>query len=370
MSVHVVALPHADPTHDWSTCAYSQKIRRLGGMLRSTGHSAILYAGPRSDGDYDEHVVIVSEEDRRTWFGDEDWREHVFNRWEADDPCWRQMNARAVAAIRQRIEPGDVIGIIAGQCQADIARAFPDHLVMEWGVGYAGVLDSSFRVFESRAWAAHVAGLRKDDDFRAFDTVIPNSWGPEEFPRLGTGAGGYALFIGRLIRRKGPHIAAEAARAAQMPLLVAGQGVGKVEPGRITCADGTVLEGDVEYIGVAGPEERARLMEGAVATLCPTQYLEPFGGVAAESMMTGTPAIATAWGAFPETIRHGETGYLCSTLSDFVHALHDVPTLDREAVRDHALRNFSTTVVRRQYAAYLERLETLHGEGWYALSAA
>lgn len=367
MTLHIVGLPHTETTRDWSSCAYTQKLVRLGGMLRSTGHRAILYAGHRNDGDYEEHVPIVTTEDRARWFVDETWRTRVFDRWDPADRCWTEMNDQAIAAIRRRIQPGDIIGIIAGQCQAQIAQAFPDHLALEWGVGYSGVLDQSFRVFESRAWAAHVAGRRFDDDFRAFDTVIPNSWDPAEFPELGTGQGGYLLFVGRLIWRKGPHVAAETARRLGMRLLVAGQGVGQTEPGRITCADGTVLEGDVEYVGVVGLAERAKLMGDAIATLSPTQYLEPFGGVAVESMLAGTPAIATAWGAFPETITHGETGYLCSTLAEFVLAARSAHTLERPAIRERALARFSTDVVRHQYAAYLDRLATLQGEGWYAL---
>lgn len=370
MTVHIVALPHADPTFDWSTCAYSQKIRRLGGMLRANGHRAILYAGPRSDGEYDELVTVVTEQDRMRWFGEETWRERVFDRWDPTDPAWVEMNARAIAAIRERIEPRDVVGIIAGRCQAAIADAFADHLVCEWGVGYSGILDRSHRVFESHSWRVHVAGLRHDDDFRAFDAVIPNAWEPAEFPDLGAGDGGYLLFVGRLIARKGPHVAAETARRLGMRLVVAGQGVASVAPGRIVTTDGTVLEGDVEYAGILGPEARTELMMDATATLVPTQYCEPFGGVAVESMLVGTPAIATAWGAFPETIRGGETGFLCSTLADFTTAARAAGTLDRASIRAYALAHFSTDVVGPQYGAYLERLATLWRDGWYEARAA
>lgn len=370
MRVHLVALPHTDPTFDWSTCAYSGKIRRLGGMLTGQGHEVILYGGERSDAVVKELVTIVTDEDRQRWFGDETWRERVFDRWDPGDVAWRDMNAKAIAAIRERASPRDVIGIIAGRCQAEIVAAFPGHIAWEWGVGYSGVLPGTFRVFESHAWRAHVAGREHDDDFRAFDAVIPNAWAPGEFPRLGSGDGGYLLFIGRLIRRKGPDVAAAAARAIGARLVVAGQGVGTVQPGKITCADGTVLEGDVEYAGIVGPEERAQLYENAAATFVPTQYLEPFGGVSVESQLAGTPVIATPWGGLVENVRHGASGYLCSTLAQFVEGAAAAVTLDRAAIRVHALATWTTGIIAPQYDAHLRRLATLWNDGWYHLEEA
>jgi glycosyltransferase involved in cell wall biosynthesis len=370
MRVHVVALPHTDPTFDWSTCAYSQKVRRLGGMLTSMGHEVILYAGERSDAIVTEHVQVVTDADRRRWFGDETWRERVFDRWEPSDPAWVEMNAKAIEAIAARAQARDVVGIISGRCQQAITDAFPAMIGWEWGVGYAGVLPGTFRVFESHAWRAHVAGLAREDDFRAFDTVIPNSWEPTEFPALGAGDGGYLLFIGRVIRRKGPHVAAAAARALGMRLVVAGQGVSSVQPGRIRALDGTSIEGDVEYAGILGPEERAQVMGAAVATFVPTQYLEPFGGVAVESQMVGTPALVTPWGGLAENVRHGESGFLCSTLAEFVEAATAAGSLDRSAIRAHALATWSTEVIRHAYDAHLRRLDTLWADGWYQLKEA
>lgn len=364
MRVHLVALPHTDLAADWSTCAYTGKLRRLPGMLAAGGHEAITYGGPRSEAPC-EHVPIVADADRRRWFGDETWRDRVFDCWDAGDVCWREMNAAAIAAIRERIGPRDLVGLIAGTCQAAVADAFPAHIAWEWGVGYAGVLARSYRVFESHAWRAHVAGLRSDDDFRAFDDVIPNSWEPDEFPRLGTGSGAYALFVGRLIRRKGPHVAAAAAAAAGMRLVVAGQGVARVEPGRIVTADGTELAGDVEYAGVVGPDERARLMEDAAVLLAPTQYCEPFGGVAVESQLAGTPVVATPWGGFLETVAPGVSGHHAATLAEFTAALRATPALNRAAIRRRAVATWTTPAVAPRYAANLARLDTLWRGGWY-----
>lgn len=334
-------------------------------MLKAEGHEAILYAGPQSHGEYTEHVEIVSNDDRRRWYGEESWRGRVFDRWEPADPCWTEMGDRAISAIRERLAPRDIIGIIAGRCQEVIVNAFPNNIAWEWGIGYAGVLENTHKVFESYAWLNHVSGLRKSDDMRFFDGVIPNSFEASEFP-AGDGAGGYYLFMGRLTPRKGPQIAAEACKRIGAKLLVAGQGATSYERGNITIAGGMVLGGDIEYVGVASPDERAKLMGDAIATFVPTTYLEPFGGVAVESMLTGTPAITTDHGAFVETVAQGISGYRGRMLSDFVAAAEAAPHMDRRVVRDYAMNRYTTDVVAPQYGAFLDRLETLWGDGWYA----
>ena len=45
-----------------------------------------------------------------------------------------------------------------------------------------------------------------------------------------------------------------------------------------------------------------QLFANAKCTLMPSKYAEPFGFVALESMLSGTPVITTDYGAFPETV--------------------------------------------------------------------
>jgi glycosyltransferase involved in cell wall biosynthesis len=140
-------------------------------------------------------------------------------------------------------------------------------------------------------------------------------------------------------------------------LLVAGQG-------RL---DTFNTEGaDVQHLGCLGPEQRDRFLGGAEAVLVPTQYIEPFGGVAVEAQLCGTPVITTDWGAFTETVRHGETGYRCRTMDDFVWATTNAPLLDRRAIRRWASENYSMERVGRMYDEYLRKLQDLYADGWYA----
>ena len=118
-------------------------------------------------------------------------------------------------------------------------------------------------------------------------------------------------------------------------------------------------------MGLADTQKRAELMGAAKAIFVPTLYVEPFGGVAVEAMMCGTPVICTDWGAFPENVEQGVDGFRCRTLAEFVQAMSDVEGLDRELIRRRAVGRFSTEAVGPQYARYFERLQALWGEGFY-----
>ncbi len=354
--IHIVSLPHTllTKTYDW--CAYTAKVRRFVDMLLMAGHAPIVY-GPDVHDDIDpraEYVPIVDGADRTTWFGSDQWDiSTVFNHWDAGHPSWATMNNRASAAIRERWQPRDIIGLIGGLCQQQIMSDLADlsPLTCEWGIGYSGVIPGTHRAFESYAWMHHVAGYYRADEIRFFDTVIPNCFDKDDFT-VSTRPGEYLLYMGRPTTRKGLPIIEEMARRLTLPVLIAGQ-------------EGPSISG-TEYVGLVTGKKKADLLAGARAVLTPTTYLEPFGGVAVEAMMSGTPVIATDYGAFTETVIHGETGYRCRMLSEFLLAADQVLSLDRQHIRDYAVARWSTDTGSRLYANYLHRLESLYGDGWYA----
>jgi glycosyltransferase involved in cell wall biosynthesis len=186
-------------------------------------------------------------------------------------------------------------------------------------------------------------------DGNFFDCVINGYLEPEMFP-LQEKKDDYYLFIGRLIDRKGYRIAQQVCEALGKRLIVAG-------PGN--------FDGYGEYVGAVGPEERAKLMGGAIATFAPTQYIEPFGNVVIEAQTCGTPTITTDWGAFTETNINGFTGYRCRTFSEFCKAVEDVKTLDPVAIHKRAVSLYSLDVIAQQYDKYFSRLLTLWDNGWY-----
>lgn len=101
---------------------------------------------------------------------------------------------------------------------------------------------------------------------------------------------------------------------------------------------------NVELLGILNPEQRSWWMSRATAVLVPTLYLEPFGGVGVEAMLSGTPILTTNFGVFPEYNINGVTGFRCDMFRDFTKALSMVDSLDRMAIRKHAERYLMNNV--------------------------
>lgn len=363
-TVHLVSLPHTETTKQYDWCAYTAKARKTASFLFDLGHTVYLYAGEKNEARCTEHITVVTREQQKTWFGHYNWDRDVFHGWDASEEWWRRMNISASFEIMNRALPDDFVGIISGNCQAMLAdlKLTP----IEWGIGYEGILKNTHKCFESYAWMHHVAGRERDSDVHFYDTVIPNSFELEDFPE-GKGGGDF-VFLGRLIRRKGPQIAGEACQRLGARLTLAGQGLHQNSPlkDRIQGQDGTIIEGKVQHIGRVDAKKRARLLGSAAATFVPTTYLEPFGGVAIESMLCGTPAICSDFGAFSEYIIPGFNGFLCRTLADFVKAAEIAPSLDRKAIRQWAVERYTTSVIKHRYDDWLSRLGTLGAAGWYS----
>ena len=350
MRFHVVSLPHTNTTLDFTACAFTEKVRKFCRMMSDLGHQVYLYAGEFNAAPVTEHVCCITEEQRQEALSGH-YTQATFDisAWH-----WQVFLRSAIDEIGKRKAPGDFLCLIGGTSHKPIADAHPDLFAVEFGIGYPGTF-APFRVFESYAWMHTVYGSEHRNpaaaDGRFYDAVIPSYFEGEMFP-LGRGDGGYLLFVGRLVERKGYHIAELVAEHLGQELLIAGHGT----PPKY----GT-------HVGVVGAEERARVMGGAVAMFAPTIYVEPFGSVVPEAQMCGTPTITTDWGAFTETVQHGVNGYRCHTLGEFVQAAQDASSLDRTAIHEIAHSRYSLEAVAPMYDRYFRRLETLRGRGWYTV---
>lgn len=347
MRFHLPALPGQPTVASNSSCAYTNKVRRFAGMMGSRGHQVFVYGQPLVANPW-PGIESVEYIDLKPY------EEPV----EFSPQAWADANHAVLMSIGDYAQPGDYLLPIAGRCQEKLAALLDDLIPVEFGIGYGGSF-ADFRVFESYAWMVATYAAQGNGDAHALDgnayhAVIPNYFDVEEFP-IGRGEGDNLLYVGRLIERKGVEVAVNVARATGLGLFLAGEG--DYRPG--------AEESNIEYIGSVGPRERAELMGDARCLLAPTQYIEPFGGVVVEAALCGTPAITTDWGAFPETVMQGITGYRCRRLGEFIWAAENAGHLDRTTISTRARLLYSTETIAERYDNYFRHLDTLRSGGWY-----
>jgi len=173
----------------------------------------------------------------------------------------------------------------------------------------------------------------------------------------------YLAFLGRMSPEKGAHLAIEIAQRSGWHLKMAG----KIDPVDLEYFNAKIrpfVDGkQIEFLGEANHQQKSELMGGAVATLFPITWREPFGLVMIESMVTGTPVIAMNLGSASEVIAHGVSGFLCESVDECIAAIAPASQLNRRACRDHVLVNFTAKRMVDGYeAAYKKILGTSYSQ--------
>ena len=172
---------------------------------------------------------------------------------------------------------------------------------------------------------------------------------------IGAGDGGYALFLGRMAGVKGAADAIAIARRARVPLVLAGK---CADPEELEYFDREVapqLGDDVEWRGEVDPEEKHRLLGGAMALINPISWPEPFGLVMTEALACGTPVVTTPCGAAPEIVDDGTTGFVRDR-PGLADALGRVGQIDRAACRRSAVERFSVDRMVEEHLRLYEQL--------------
>jgi glycosyltransferase involved in cell wall biosynthesis len=184
------------------------------------------------------------------------------------------------------------------------------------------------------------------------DGVIHNG---VDLTRWQPGPGGdAAVWWGRLVPEKAPHLAIDAARRAGVDIRLAGP---RHDDAYFDTEIAPRLGSGVEYVGHLGLAETAALVRtSAVAVVTPT-WDEPFGLVVAEALACGTPVAAFARGALIELLDE-DTGRLAPAgdVGALVDAIRQAGTLDRGDCRRRAEQRFSASTMTDGYESWFRTL--------------
>ncbi len=159
----------------------------------------------------------------------------------------------------------------------------------------------------------------------------------------------YLLWVGRMTAEKGPHRAIAAARAAGVPLVLAGV----IQPGQQAFFDREVaphIDGErVRFVGEIGGSVKLEAFAGARALLMPIRWEEPFGMVMVEALACGTPVIAFAEGAARELVCNGRTGFLVEDEQEMGAAVGRLPRIAPRDCRAWVAEHCDVDVVAAAY---------------------
>jgi glycosyltransferase involved in cell wall biosynthesis len=181
-----------------------------------------------------------------------------------------------------------------------------------------------------------IAGVASD--------LLPHGIDPLAWP---AGPGGEGLvWFGRIVPEKAPHLAVDVAKRLGMRLTIAGR------VGDRAYAERTLfpLLGDrVTHVGVLDPKRLAALVGASAAAVATPAWAEPFGLVAPEALMCGTPVVSFAVGGVPEiatrsvgmeVVPPGDTAAMSESVRRLVTDTASDPALRRQ-IRSNARARFS-----------------------------
>ena len=168
----------------------------------------------------------------------------------------------------------------------------------------------------------------------------------------------FALFLGRFHPDKAPHLAIDAARAAGLPIVLAGKCSEPIEHEYFARMVGPRLGSDVTVFGLADAQAKRDLLSRARCLLFPICWEEPFGVVMIEAMACGTPIVALRRGSVPEVIEHGRTGIVVDDAEALPDAIEQARRVDPVECRRVAKVCFDVPTMASRYEAVYRQLVT------------
>lgn len=213
-----------------------------------------------------------------------------------------------------------------------------------------------FRVFNDIPLVSISNAQRRPIPFAAWAGTVYHGL-PLDTYQLDAAGGGYLAFLGRIAPEKRVDRAIEIARRSGLPLKIAA---------KVDGADREYYEQQIkplldaaphaEFVGEISDRDKQAFLGGALATLFPIDWPEPFGLVMIESMACGTPVIAYRHGSVPEVVDEGQTGFIVDTIDDAVRAVEQVTQIERGICRHRFEQRFVVEEMAHRYLRVYERV--------------
>ena len=213
-----------------------------------------------------------------------------------------------------------------------------------------------YRALSPRIHLEAISRAQADENTEVqYAATVPNGIDVDAYPYRADKED-YVVYIGRATPDKGPAEAIRIARRAGFPLKMI---LKRGEPAEQFYFQNEVLPlvgHDVELLENVPHAEKVELLGRARAMLFPIRWPEPFGLVMVEAMACGTPVVTTNWGAAPELVEHGVTGFCHDGSDEMTKALTRLGDIDPAACRARVEREFSAQAMVSGYEAVYARV--------------
>ena len=171
----------------------------------------------------------------------------------------------------------------------------------------------------------------------------------------------YALYLGRLSAEKGVDTLLKAmAGLPELQLKIAGAGPQRQE---LQAAAKRHSPHQIEFVGHVTGQEKWRLLQQATVTVVPSRCYETFSIIILESLVAGTPVLASNLGSLPYVLENNRNGLLFrhGDSDDLRQKLSWLANHPQEAF---ALGRYGRSTVEKHYStsAFYQALMTIYNQ--------